>query len=283
MNIRAKKDGAWVYLSSLTDHLGVLDVTISRGRAAGDINGDGTINYEDALLIGEYQRDPAFFDSIQLLAADVYEPELGQITDEDATAIGSYSVDMDAGYVGRVISGENWSWVSNYMPEGSSGIQGRYVYTIKLLGIQPQFSIIGLLDTNTDGVFEKFVCDTNEIKLIARCIPTKPVHASLIYTAEGASSSIFLMGGMTDKQQQQIISTITAQLPVKVAADGYTDIANQRPIKNIHNKRDGNKLEITYTLEGDRILVDVINLDATGRPIGGTSNGKEFTIDWEGL
>ena len=289
MNIRTKQGGEWVHLSTLTDHLGVLDVTINAGRAAGDVDGDGTITYQDALLVSRYIVGLKKLDTTQQLAADVCEP-VGQITEEDAQAISNYQIDLETGFQGYVISGENWTWAPTYLPErfnekGEALARGRYIYTIELLGIQPSFSVIGLFDTNLEGVFQKIVCQENKIELVCTCIPTKPVHASLIYTAEGANSSIFLMGGMTDKQQQQIIDTITTQLPVKVAADGYTDIKKQRPVTNIHNKRDGNKLEITYTLKGEETqpLVDIINLDSKGRPLSGTSNGVKFDIEWDGF
>lgn len=295
MYIRTKRDGEWIHLSALSNKLGVIDITIPSGRANGDVNGDGIIDFKDSTRVLEgvqYETSGGTLGKAlaqaEREAADVYEPELGQITHLDAETILSYSVGIKSGYVGKVVSGANWKWVPDYeeSPDEDQEL-GRYVYTIELLGINSDFSIIGLLDYTLEGVFTRFNCKANKIEIVATSIPAEPVHASIIYTSYGANSSIFLMGGMTEAQRESIIDEISNTLPVQTSADGYTDIKNQRQITSITNKRDGQKIEITYVLQGNdpsqTTIADTINLDDRGRPKNGVSNGVEFEIKWEGF
>ena len=224
MNIQTKQGGEWIHLSTLSDRLGVLDIVIPAGRALGDVDGDGKVDGIDATETlwaslyeetnGESGEDFDPQDPFARTAANVYQPELNLITYEDAEAILAYSIGLKGAYVGKDVSGgSDWVWVPEYYPsvENSQGQLtegGRYVYTISLLGITQDFSIIALLDYNVDNVFKEFKCKSNVIEIVATSIPTSPVHASLIYAASGATSSIFLVGGMTKSQRQSIIDTI---------------------------------------------------------------------------
>ena len=78
-------------------------------------------------------------------------------------------------------------------------------------------------------------------------------------------------------------SPATPQSPVKVADDGYTDIQGLRQMVNFTAVKAGNVINVTSTLQGNKVHTDVITLDDNGYPTTILSDGVTTVFSFQGF
>lgn len=72
-------------------------------------------------------------------------------------------------------------------------------------------------------------------------------------------------------------------IPVKVAADGYTDVIGLRKPINIMFVKSDSTITANVTLQGGKTSTSVVTIGENGRPSTIVTDGIECPIGWEGF
>lgn len=190
----------------------------------------------------------------------------------------------------------------------------KFKISTEVAGLSSDYQAVALLEYTGEDIFDEIVCETNHIVIFASKIPTAKdgtpvdVIGTAIFSINniGAQNRIYLVGGVTDSQLNEIISQISAELGLLKSNDGYVDFTNVRQLEKARFTKasysgtegrngeqavvDGEPTELKseivaeYFLEGSgESRKDYFYLDKHDYPVCGSSNGKNWTIEWEGF
>lgn len=284
MAMKVRQNGVWKQISFPSGKIGIVNTFIPAGRALGDVNGDGEVNYVDAVLTLQAilyeetsgEKGTPMTSPIARRAANVHNNASDTLTEDDAQAMTQVGVGIFDNYVGKDVSDDpKWFW---------DEAKQKYYYPIEMFGITPDFSTIVLLKSAQENLFYGVECVQNSIKIFAQFIPTTDVQASIIYAPSGGQGALYFISNLTDTQVEDFIKEEIDALPIKTAQDGYTDISNLRQVTKINVTREGQDIQIEYSLQGlGETIKDTIHLDDNDFPISGESNNVPWTATWVGF
>ena len=168
------------------------------------------------------------------------------------------------------------SWIENVGEQN-------FTTSISILGMTSKYSALILFDNNQNGMKITAKCEDDNLVFTIEELPEVVLKGSIIYFNSDSQVSIYYFGGLTDENAELIAQKVEEKLPIVIDDQGYSQIQNIRQVTQAAFKREDNKVTVSYTLQGGKLLEDVINLDDSGRPASGMVNGVEWNIEWEGF
>lgn len=197
-------------------------------------------------------------------------------------------------------------WVE-YIEDGVT----KYKSSTPVNGLNSQFRAIAFLNYTGEDVFEKIVCEEDSITIHSSAVPENIIGTALYSINNlGSENRIYLVGGVTKEQLDEIIYQIEDKIGLSSSSDGdFTDFTKMRQLKKAvfklepwNNSEEGesgekpisdnanlvNRIVIDYLLQGEAIdqnstRKDYIYLDEQDYPVCGNTNGITWQIGWEGF
>ena len=199
-----------------------IEITIPAGRMRGDLNGDGFVDNEDYVILGDYITDPSAnpLDEIQLLCADMNGD--GRIVNADRTLLNRVVTGMYK--LGRFANLDilgNWTNNPNYETE-----EGQAYVDIAVEGITENDDAIVMLHSG-NHYFSTIEVHNGYLRIYASLLPIEEIKAS-VYKVEGEGNAVFyplitknvLRGELSKKEARSYFETVTVA-PSDWVADVY--------------------------------------------------------------